>query len=178
MQRPVGNRWASPQGTEPRFRFNPPQLAGSPSQTGYQRFQQGPQGSALRFANHSFPQQGTRGENRMQFNRDGPLIRPSQFSGPPHGPRPPLNYQQNSGNPFGPVPRFRNFPQNGPPGMMRGPRPDFNFPNGPRFHKAQFNKVRTDLVKQSAVSFFFLCFATKHSSFSKVSHLASLVLKA
>ena len=170
------SRWSSPQGfvTPPQSTFhNPtesrgwgaPQGPKSPIGTGppnppmgFQNFQNRPNGPGPRFSsgpspqgpsfNNRAPQQGPQTGNRMPFNhQERPLLRPSQFSGPPKGPgsdRPPFTNNPNqfgNRNPFsqGPGPRFGN--QNGHPGMMRGPRPNFHRPNGPRFHQHPFNKV-------------------------------------
>ena len=132
MQRPAPNRWGSPQGTMTR-----------PPQGGFQRFPQAPGGSDAKFPSQPFQQQGPRGEDRQSLNKERPLIRPSQFSGPPSGPRP--NGQPNFRSPFGNAnpfesgQRFRHPSPNrppAPPGMMGSPRPDQNrspaFMRGPR----------------------------------------------
>ena len=132
MQRPAPNRWGSPQGTMTR-----------PPQGGFQRFPQAPGGSDAKFPSQPFQQQGPRGEDRQLLNKERPLIRPSQFSGPPSGPRP--NGQPSFRSPFGNAnpfesgQRFRHPSPNrppAPPGMMGGPRPDQNrspaFMRGPR----------------------------------------------
>ena len=144
MQPPGPRGWGAPQGPRSPLGPRPPNPPG-----GFQRFQQGPPGSGVRFSSGFFQQQGPQANNRMPFNhKDKPFIRPSQFSGPPSGQapnRPPFTNNSNPNfgnrNPFGPGPRFGNLGQNGPPGMMRGARPNFNRPNGPSFHQNQFHKV-------------------------------------
>ena len=126
----------------------------TPSQSGYQSFHQELQDTEPRYSDHSFSRQDGRGDHHTPYNKDRPLVRPSHFSdqgnGQRHGNFQPNsgnsfggwgNFIPNSGNPFGSKPDFRNFSNNGPRGMMRGPRPDFNHHNGPRFHNKQFNKV-------------------------------------
>lgn len=147
--------WGASQGSQSPNGTAPPNPLG-----GFQNFQHRPNGPGPQFSGSPFSQQGPSSNirmqrqepqagNRMSFNnQDIPLLRPSQFSGPPKGQgsdRPPFMNNPNqfgNRNPFsqGPGPRFGNHPQNGPSGMMRGPRPNFHRPNGPRFHQQPFNK--------------------------------------